>query len=63
MTGLALLLKILIDANMATPAIIQMINLVKGGREAGKTDEEIQAEAMKIAMETRTITEQDMSDG
>ena len=62
MTELALLLEILRGANLATPAIVGIISAIKGGRAAGKTDNEIKAESMKIALETRTITETDMGD-
>lgn len=61
MNELDLLLKILNGANLATPAIVGIISTIKNGRDSGKTDEEIQAESMKIALETRDITEKDMS--
>lgn len=62
MLELALLLKILEAANMATPSLVAIIQTIKNGRAAGKTDEQIQAESMAIALETRDITEKDMSD-
>lgn len=62
MDQLSLLLKILNAANLATPTIAGIIATIRGGRDAGKTDDEIQEESMKIALETRQITEEDMSD-
>jgi hypothetical protein len=56
---IALLLQILNAANLASPTIVGIINTIRGGRAAGKTDEEITAESMKIALETREITEKD----
>ena len=61
MNELELLLKILNGANLATPSIVGIISAIRSGRDAGKTDEEIEAESMKIALETRDITEKDMS--
>ena len=60
MLELALLLKILEAANMATPTLVGIINTIRNGRKAGKTDDEIQAESMALALETKTITEKDM---
>jgi len=60
MSSLALLLDILTKANLATPAIVAIIGAIKSGREAGKTDAEIQEDSMRIALETRAITEEDM---
>lgn len=62
MGELALLLQILNGANLATPAIVGIINAVRQGRAEGKTDEEIKAESMQIALETKAITETDMGD-
>jgi hypothetical protein len=62
MGELALLLKILQGANLATPTIVGIISSIRSGRQQGKTDEEIQADSMQIAEETRSITEEDMSD-
>ena len=59
MNQLALFLKILTEANMATPAIIGIIDIITSGKESGKTDEEIQAESMAFALETRRITDED----
>lgn len=61
MKELALLLKILEGLNLSTPTIVGIIGVIRGGREAGKTDEDIEAESMAVALETRSITEQDMS--
>jgi len=44
---------------MATPAIIGIIDIITSGKESGKTDEEIQAESMAFALETRRITDED----
>jgi hypothetical protein len=60
MKDLDLLLQILNAANAATPTIVSVIASIKSGRDAGKTDDEIQAESMAIALDTKTITEQDM---
>jgi hypothetical protein len=60
MLELALLLKILEAANMATPSIVAVIQSIRNGRAAGKTDEEIEAESLKVALETKAITEADM---
>lgn len=57
-----MLLRILNGANMATPALVAIINAIRSGRQAGKTDEEIETESMQIALETRSITEADMGD-
>ena len=62
MNELALLLKILQGANLATPTIVGIIGTIRNGREQGKTDDEIQAESMQIALETRDITSRDMGD-
>lgn len=63
MGELELLLEILHGANLATPAIVGIIGAIKGGRAQGKTDDEIKAESMQIALETRAITEKDMAPG
>ena len=60
MSELALLLQILQASNMASPAIVSIIATIRNGRAAGKTDAEIQAESMQIALDTRTQTEIDM---
>lgn len=60
MTELALLLQILQGANMATPTLVSIIATIRAGRAAGKTDAEIEAESMQIALDTRTQTEIDM---
>lgn len=62
MNELDLLLRIMTAANAATPTIVGIINTIKQGRAAGLTDEEIQAESMRLALETREITEEDMGD-
>lgn len=62
MKELALLLEILRGANLATPVIVGIINTIRGGREVGKSDEEIKAESMKLAQETKEITERDMGE-
>lgn len=61
MGELVLLEEILRGVNMATPSIVAVIQSIKNGRAAGKTDDEIKAESMKIALETKAITEADMS--
>ncbi len=60
MLELALLLKILEAANMATPSIVAVIQSIRNGRTAGKTDNEIEAESLQIALDTKAITEADM---
>lgn len=62
MGELALLLEILRGANLATPTIVSIIQTIKGGRAAGKSDDEIKAESMAIALDTRAITEKDMTE-
>lgn len=62
MKELDLLLTILRDANLATPTIANIIGIIRGGRAAGKTDDEIKAESMAIALETREITAEDMGE-
>jgi hypothetical protein len=61
MNELELLLEILHGANLATPAIVGIISAIRGGRAQGKTDDEIKAESMQIALDTRALTEEDMS--
>jgi hypothetical protein len=61
MKELELLLSILRKLQLATPAIVAVIGSIKEGREAGKTDAEIQEESMALALETKAITEQDMT--
>jgi hypothetical protein len=60
MGGLAILLQVLTATNTATPMIVGLINLIKAGKDSGKTDDQILDEAMKLALETRSITEKDM---
>lgn len=55
------ILKGMQGVNLAVPTIVGIIGTIRGGRAAGKTDEEIEAESMKIALETRELTEKDMS--
>ena len=62
MNELNLLLRILQGANLATPTIVGIINSIRNGRQAGKTDGEIQAESMAIALETKEITDRDKGD-
>jgi hypothetical protein len=62
MNELELLLEILHGANLATPTIVGIIASIRGGRAQGKTDDEIKAESMQIALDTRAQTEKDMSD-
>lgn len=62
MGELALLLAILKAANLASPTIVSIINTIRGGRAAGKTDDEIKAESMAIALETKAITDVDKGD-
>lgn len=62
MNEIDILLRTLQGVNAATPLIVSLIAAIKGGRAAGKTDDEIEAESMRIALETRSITEADMSD-
>lgn len=60
MKELELLLKILNSTNLITPVITGIIGIIRGGRAAGKTDEEIKADSLKYALETKAITETDM---
>jgi len=60
MKELELLLNILKGANLASPVIIGIIGIIGGGRAEGKTDEQIKAESMALALETKAITEKDM---
>lgn len=62
MSELALLLEILRGANLATPAIVSIIGTIRSGREAGKSDEDIKAESMAIALDTRAESERQMGD-
>lgn len=59
MNALDLLLKILTSANLATPQIANIIDIVKSGKATGKSDEEIEAESMLFALDTRQQTETD----
>lgn len=60
--GIAALLAILQAINVSSPLIGSLIAQIKGGQAAGKTDDEIWAEAMALAQETKRITEEDMTD-
>lgn len=62
MKELALLLSMLEKANAATPAVVAAINLIRAGRAAGETDEQIQAKSMADALETRDMTKTDMGE-
>lgn len=62
MNELDLLLKILQGANIATPGIVAVIGSIKQGRAAGKSDDEIEADSMAIALQTRERTDIDMGD-
>lgn len=62
MRELALLLKILQGLNATTPTIIGAIDMIRRGRDEGKTDDEIQAESMSLALDTRAQTERDMGE-
>lgn len=62
MSELQLLIDILKKAQLATPSLLAIINAIRQGREEGKTDDEIQAESMALALETNEITEEDMGD-
>ena len=66
-SGLDLLLKILGTANATTPiavsGITSIINIIKRGRDTGKSDADIEAEAadsMATALRTREKSEQQM---
>lgn len=61
MSQIDLLLRILNAANLLTPTLGSIINTIKGGRAAGKTDEEIQKESMSIALGVRSKSEKQMS--
>lgn len=60
MSDFQLLLDILRKAQLATPAILAIISAITRGREEGKTDDEIKAESMALAVETKEITQEDM---
>ena len=62
MSQMELLLQILNDANLATPVVTNIIGIIRGGRAAGKTDDEIKAESMQLALDTRAQTDADMTD-
>lgn len=62
MKELDLLLNILNKANLATPAIIGIISIIRSGRKQGKSDDEIQEESMALALETRVLAEHDKGD-
>jgi hypothetical protein len=62
MRELELALRALQAANLATPAIVSIIQAVKGGVDSGQTDEQILEHASQVAQETKTLTEADMSD-
>ena len=61
MSELELFSQILKDANLATPAIAGIIGIIRAGRKAGKSDDDIKAESMQFALETRAQTETDES--
>lgn len=61
MRELELALRALQAANLATPAVIAIFNVVRSGLSEGKTDDEILAHAESVALETRDITTRDMS--
>ena len=54
-----MLLRILTASNAATPAILAIIQSIRGGAAAGKTDEEIEAESMQVALDTQAQTKAD----
>ena len=60
MGAIAILLQVLTASNQLTPLIASVIASIQAGHAAGKTDDEIIAEALAIAQETKTITEADM---
>lgn len=62
MREIELLLKALQAANLATPGVVALINAIKGGVDAGWSDDDILAHAAEVAQETKRITEEDMSD-
>jgi len=62
MGGLALLLQVLTGANALTPLIASLIASIQSGQAAGKTDDEIIAEAMTIAADTKAQTDADKGD-
>ena len=62
MKELDLLLKILQAGNLLTPTLGSIIATIKKGRDAGKTDAEIQEESMTIALRTKAKAEDQMSD-
>lgn len=62
MRELELILKALSAANLATPSIVSIIGVIRGGVETGQTDDEILEHASQMAQETKTITEEDMGD-
>ena len=62
MKELELALRALQAANLATPAIVAVIQAVKDGSRVGQSDDDIIAHALSVANETKTITEKDMSD-
>lgn len=62
MRELELALQALTAANLATPSIIAIINAIKGGTDAGWSDDDILKHASDVAQETKQITETDMGD-
>jgi len=60
MRELELALKALTAANLATPSVIAIINAIRGGADAGWSDDDILAHASDVAQETKAITETDM---
>lgn len=61
MRELELVLKALTAANLATPQIVAIIAALRGGVDSGQTDEQILDHASQVAQETKTLTEEDMS--
>jgi hypothetical protein len=62
MRELELILRALQAASLATPAIVSVIQAVKGGVSNDLTDDQILEHAARITEETRQITSEDMSD-
>lgn len=58
--NIAALLQILEAVNVSTPLIATLIAKIKGGQADGRSDEEIIAEALALAQETKQIASEDM---
>jgi len=56
------LLKIIEAINVSAPLIGTLIGVLKRGKDDGRSEEDILAEADRLAAETKSITEHDMSD-